>query len=106
MIGDNVYRARAGYPEEAYKYEFQGMVYEDPVDMKDNSDIVRERILDFANSTSRFFFINPAVEFWSASRRSRKVRRLLLTLSLIPGRYWRQRGQERWRPVGRECCCI
>ena len=41
MIGDNKFRARAGYPEEAYKYEFQGMVYEDPVDMKDNSDIVR-----------------------------------------------------------------
>ena len=41
MIGDNKFRARAGYPEEAYKYEFQGTVYEDAVDMKDNSDIIR-----------------------------------------------------------------
>ena len=41
MIGDNKFRARAGYPEEAYKYEFQGTAYEDTVDMKDNSDIIR-----------------------------------------------------------------
>ena len=41
MIGDSVYRARAGYPEEAYKYEFQGKEYEDSVDMRDNSDIIR-----------------------------------------------------------------
>jgi hypothetical protein len=41
MIGDSIYRARAGYPEEAYKYEFQGKEYEDSVDMRDNSDIIR-----------------------------------------------------------------
>ena len=41
MIGENKYRARAGYPEEAYKYEFQGTAYEDSVNKRDNSDIVR-----------------------------------------------------------------
>ena len=41
MIGDNKYRARAGYPEEAYKYEFQGVEYTDSINQKDNSDIVR-----------------------------------------------------------------
>lgn len=41
MIGDEKYRARAGYPEEAYKYEFQGVEYTDTTNQKDNSDIVR-----------------------------------------------------------------
>lgn len=41
MIKEDKYCARAGYPEEAYKYEFQGVVYDDPVNQKDNSDIIR-----------------------------------------------------------------
>jgi hypothetical protein len=41
MIGDSIYRARAGYPEEAYKYEFQGMEYKDSENKRDNSDIIR-----------------------------------------------------------------
>ena len=41
MIGDSKYRARAGYAEEAYKYEFQGVAYQDSENKKDNSDIVR-----------------------------------------------------------------
>ena len=41
MIGEYKYSARAGYPEEAYKYEFQGVSYEDTKDKKDNSDIIR-----------------------------------------------------------------
>ena len=41
MIKDEKYCARAGYPEEAFKYEFQGVVYDDSVNIKDNSDIVR-----------------------------------------------------------------
>lgn len=41
MIGDDKYSARAGYPEEAYKYEFQGVAYDDSVNKRDNSDIVR-----------------------------------------------------------------
>ena len=41
MIGENKYRARAGYPEEAYKYEFQGESYDDTTDKIDNSDIIR-----------------------------------------------------------------
>ena len=41
MIGENKYCARAGYPEEAYKYEFQGMAYDDSVNKRDNSDIIR-----------------------------------------------------------------
>ena len=41
MIGDNVFRARAGYPEEAYKYEFIGNSYEDSENKIANSDIVR-----------------------------------------------------------------
>ena len=41
MIGDSKYRARAGYPEEAYKYEFQGVSYDDALNKKDNSDIIR-----------------------------------------------------------------
>lgn len=41
MIGDVKFRARAGYPEEAYKYEFQGESYDDSTNQKDNSDIVR-----------------------------------------------------------------
>ena len=41
MIGDEKYCARAGYPEEAYKYEFQGVTYEDTDNKKANSDIIR-----------------------------------------------------------------
>ena len=41
MIRDNKYCARAGYPEESYKYEFQGVSYKDSVNMRDNSDIIR-----------------------------------------------------------------
>lgn len=41
MIGENKYCARAGYPEEAYKYEFQGMSYDDSENKKANSDIIR-----------------------------------------------------------------
>ena len=41
MIGDTKYRARAGYPEEAYQYEFQGTAYDDTVNKKANSDIIR-----------------------------------------------------------------
>ena len=41
MIGDAKYRGRAGYPEEAFKYEFQGHSYEDSTNKRDNSDIIR-----------------------------------------------------------------
>ena len=41
MIKEDKYCARAGYPEEAYKYEFQGVVYDDSVNKKDNSDVIR-----------------------------------------------------------------
>ena len=41
MIGDNKYCARAGYPEEAHQYEFQGVSYEDTENKKANSDIIR-----------------------------------------------------------------
>ena len=41
MIQDNKYRARAGSPEEAYKYEFQGVEYSDTTNKINNSDIVR-----------------------------------------------------------------
>ena len=41
MIGDEKYCARAGYPEEAYHYEFVGTKYEDTENKKANSDIVR-----------------------------------------------------------------
>ena len=41
MIGSKKYCARAGYAEEAYKYEFQGVEYKDSENKKDNSDIVR-----------------------------------------------------------------
>ena len=41
MIGDSKYSARAGYAEEAYKYEFQGKEYKDSENKRDNSDIVR-----------------------------------------------------------------
>ena len=41
MIGDHKYSARAGYAEESYKYEFQGVEYKDSVNKRDNSDIVR-----------------------------------------------------------------
>ena len=41
MINDNKYCARAGYPEEAHKYEFIGEEYKDTRNKIDNSDIVR-----------------------------------------------------------------
>ena len=41
MIGEQKYCARAGYAEEAYKYEFIGTAYEDSENKKDNSDIIR-----------------------------------------------------------------
>jgi hypothetical protein len=41
MIGEDKYCARAGYPEEAHQYEFQGMAYEDTENKKANSDIIR-----------------------------------------------------------------
>ena len=41
MIGNKKYRARAGYPEEAYKYEFIGDSYEDSENKQNNSDIIR-----------------------------------------------------------------
>jgi hypothetical protein len=41
VIEESQYRARAGYPEEAYKYEFQGIEYKDSENKRDNSDIVR-----------------------------------------------------------------
>ena len=41
MIGSKKYCARAGYAEEAYKYEFQGTAYKDSENKRDNSDIVR-----------------------------------------------------------------
>lgn len=41
MIDDSKYRARAGYPEEAHKYEFQGNSYDDSTNKKENSDIIR-----------------------------------------------------------------
>ena len=41
MIQDNKYKARAGSPEEAYKYEFQGVEYTDTTNKINNSDIVR-----------------------------------------------------------------
>jgi hypothetical protein len=41
MIKNDKYYARAGYPEEAYKYEFIGKIYEDTENKKANSDIIR-----------------------------------------------------------------
>ncbi len=41
MIGESKFSARAGYPEEAYKYEYIGEEYTDTVDKIANSDIVR-----------------------------------------------------------------
>ena len=41
MIGETKYSARAGYAEEAYKYEFQGTEYADSANKKSNSDIIR-----------------------------------------------------------------
>ena len=41
MIGDTKFCARAGYPEEAHQYEFQGEEYLDSENKKANSDIVR-----------------------------------------------------------------
>lgn len=41
MIGESKYCARAGSPEEAYQYEFQGVTYEDSENKKANSDIIR-----------------------------------------------------------------
>lgn len=41
MIKEEKYCARAGYPEEAYQYKFIGSKYEDAINKKDNSDIIR-----------------------------------------------------------------
>ena len=41
LIGENKYCARAGYPEEAHKYEFIGKEYTDTKNKIANSDIVR-----------------------------------------------------------------
>ena len=41
MIGEDKYCARAGYPEEAFHYEFQGTSYDDSENKKANSDIIR-----------------------------------------------------------------
>lgn len=41
LIGGEVFKARAGYPEEAYKYEFVGQEFDDSVNKRDNSDIIR-----------------------------------------------------------------
>ena len=41
MINQKTYRARAGYPEEAYKYEFVGQKFTESVDKRDNNDIIR-----------------------------------------------------------------
>lgn len=41
MIGDLKYCARAGYPEEAYKYEYIRESFEDADKQKANSDVVR-----------------------------------------------------------------
>ena len=41
MIGNDVYRARAGYPEEAHQYEYVGVTYQDTENKIANSDIVR-----------------------------------------------------------------
>ena len=41
LIGENKYCARAGYPEEAHKYEFIGKEYTDTTNKVANSDIIR-----------------------------------------------------------------
>ena len=41
VIGNDIYKARAGYPEEAHKYEFVGKELESSADKRDNSDIIR-----------------------------------------------------------------
>ena len=41
MIGETKFCARAGYPEEAHQYKFVGNSYEDSVNKRDNSDIIR-----------------------------------------------------------------
>ena len=41
LIGEDKYCARAGYPEEAHKYEFIGKEYTDTTNKVANSDIVR-----------------------------------------------------------------
>lgn len=41
MIGEKCYKARAGYPEEAYKYAFVREEFEDSQNKRDNSDIIR-----------------------------------------------------------------
>jgi hypothetical protein len=41
MINNDKYCGRAGCAEEAYKYEFQGVSYDDTINKKDNSDIIR-----------------------------------------------------------------
>ena len=51
MIGENKYRARAGYAEEAYKYESIGKSYEDNIDIKENSDIIRGNFGSYVGMT-------------------------------------------------------
>lgn len=51
MIGEAKYCARAGYPEEAFKYEFQGISYDDSINKRDNSDIVRGNFGSFVGMT-------------------------------------------------------
>ena len=41
MIGEQKYKARAGFPEEAFRYEFVGISYDDAKNKIDNSDIIR-----------------------------------------------------------------
>ena len=41
IIGETEYRARAGYPEEAFKYNYVGKEFKDTADRIANSDIVR-----------------------------------------------------------------
>ena len=41
MINEDKYCARAGYPEEAHQYEFQGNKYDDTENKITNSDIIR-----------------------------------------------------------------
>lgn len=51
MIEDHKYRGRAGYPEESHKYEFQGHSYEDSVNKRDNSDIIRGNFGSYVGMT-------------------------------------------------------
>ena len=46
MIGDSKYCARAGYPEEAYTYKFIGKTFDDSINKKDNSDVVKIQFVE------------------------------------------------------------